>query len=140
MKVTCNRKGGVTLPRVLSKTEKGKSQYEPLRLKHGVNEVDADHFEASCEAANPQWIEAIAGPDKHGTPGLRVIDGDSPFDDSDHPMTAAEKIAVIKAATSLDELDALSKDEDRSTVQKAIDKRESVLLSAADGDSSGSED
>lgn len=117
MQVMCNRKGGF----VLRLPDGGK-----LKLVSGPNTVDEDRFQAAMGAANPDWVEAICKPKANGQPAdLAPFDGEAPA----RAMNAKDKVELVKAAETMEDLDYLAEDEERATVLKAIEKRQAELQS-----------
>lgn len=117
MQVMCNRKGGF----VLRHPDGGK-----VKLVGGINTVDEGRFEEAMEAANPDWVEAICKAKANGQPAdLVEFDGEAPA----KAMNAKDKVELVKAAETMEDLDYLAEDEERATVLKAIEKRQAELQS-----------
>lgn len=108
MQIVCKRKGGIGLPGV--------------ELKFGSNSVEPAAWEAAKAKLDPAWLAAMLEPGDDGAPAEIVV-----VDSAPPPMAAKAKVAMVESAETIDEINALSRDETRKTVLAAIDKRLKAL-------------
>lgn len=126
MLIVCNRPGGFG--------------FFGLRLIHGENAVDDAVWQAVAAKLDPRMLIALTSAIGSQAPDLILHDGirapapalprahaptlaPAPARIADADLTAKEKIALVEAATTYDQLDALELNETRKTVLQAIYRR-----------------
>lgn len=136
MRVVCNRPGGFGLIK--------------LHVTAGENIVDDALWSEVAARLDPKWLAALTTPTENGPAQLELYDdaGEpmAPYARAPAPapmrapapapasararelepetmLTAREKIALVEAATTYDQLDALEQGETRKTVLSAIYKQ-----------------
>lgn len=114
MRVVCNNPDGLDL--------------HQLRVEPGENLVDDAVWDTVLATINPRWLATLTS--RVGClPAQLELRVDSPAPAPaparvcDVELTAKEKIALVEAATTYDQLDALERNETRKTVLQAIYKR-----------------
>lgn len=136
MRIVCNRPGGFGLIK--------------LHVTAGENIVDDALWSEVAARLDPKWLAALTTPtetapaqlelyDDAGepmapyarapvrAPALEPAPAPAPARVADLELSAKEKIALVEAATTYDQLDALELNETRKTVIAAIYKRAEQL-------------
>ena len=134
MRIVCNRPGGFGLIK--------------LHVTAGENIVDDALWSEVAARLDPKWLAALTTPTENGPPQLELYDdagepmapyarapapvrapapAPAPARVADLELSAKEKIALVEAATTYDQLDALELNETRKTVIAAIYKRAEQL-------------
>jgi hypothetical protein len=121
MRIQCNRRGGFNLK---VPTESG---FETLKLAHGINDVDGDMMTDAMAALPEAMAKAITAkkPGSKRPPDLELLADDGEPEGAD--MKAVDKVKLVRAAETLEELRELAEGEDRQTVLTAIEKRAAQL-------------
>jgi len=115
MVIVCNRPSGFILP--------------CLQIQPGENVVD-DALWAKVEAIlNPIWLDALLTSQNGAPPELVISDGAGDAAESPQ-LPAKDKIALVDACESIDDLAQYESDETRKTVLAAIERRFRYLTEA----------
>ena len=118
MLIVCNRPSGFILP--------------GLPIKPGENIVDDDLWREVEAKLNPVWLNALLTPQGLAMPELILCDdaGEPEAEpEAEAPQfSAKDKIALIDACESIDDLAQYETGETRKTVLVAIERRMRVLI------------
>jgi hypothetical protein len=118
MRIVCNRPGGFGIIK--------------LHVTAGENLIDDALWSEVAARLDPKWLAALTMPTDTGPAQLELYNdagepmppyAPAPARVADLELSAKEKIALVEAATTYDQLDALELNETRKTVIAAIYKR-----------------
>lgn len=117
-----------------------------LKLNHGPNVVDDDEWEAATARLDPRFLAGLQAAQPGGMPPYLVVmtgivdelDGfvsvaraepepEPEAEDTPAQMNVAEKLALVRRASTVEELNEMKQGEDRKTVLVAIHKRAAKL-------------